>query len=78
MKYRDLLKRAAALADPNHVSTEADRQQVLADIQDALEHGDGSPWWVVVLKVLAYAIGLILAGYGTTAAAATLTNGLFF
>lgn len=32
----------------------------------------GSPWWVVFLKVLAYAIGLILAGYGTTAAAATL------
>ena len=27
---------------------------------------------VVVLKVLAYAIGLILAGYGTTAAAQTL------
>lgn len=31
-----------------------------------------SPWWVLVLKVLAYAIGLVLAGFGTTAAAATL------
>lgn len=33
---------------------------------------NGSPWWVIVLKVLAYAIGLVLGGYGTTAAAATL------
>lgn len=31
-----------------------------------------TPWWVIALKVLAYAIGLILGGYGTTAAAATL------
>lgn len=32
----------------------------------------GLPWWVVLLKVVAYAIGLVLAGYGTTAAAATV------
>ena len=32
----------------------------------------GSPWWVVLLKVVVYAIGLILAGYGTTAAAASV------
>lgn len=31
-----------------------------------------SPWWVVALKVLAYAIGLILAGVGTSVSAATL------
>lgn len=31
-----------------------------------------NPWWVIALKILAYAIGLILGGYGTTAAAATL------
>lgn len=29
-------------------------------------------WLVVTLKVLAYALGLILAGIGTTASAATL------
>lgn len=29
-------------------------------------------WLVVVLKVLAYLIGLLLAGYGTSAAAQTL------
>lgn len=28
------------------------------------------PWWVIVLKVAAYLIGLILAGAGTTTAAA--------
>lgn len=28
------------------------------------------PWWVIVLKVTAYLIGLILAGAGTTTAAA--------
>lgn len=31
-----------------------------------------SPWWVILLKVVAYAIGLIVAGYSTTAAAMTL------
>ena len=30
-----------------------------------------SPWWVILLKVLAYAIGLIVAGYSTTATAMT-------
>lgn len=27
------------------------------------------PWWVILLKVLAYAIGLIIAGIGTIEAA---------
>lgn len=31
------------------------------------------PWWVIALKVVAYLIGLILAGVGT-AEAATLIN----
>lgn len=26
------------------------------------------PWWLILAKVIAYALGLILAGYGTTAA----------
>ena len=29
----------------------------------------GDPWWVIVLKVIVYAIGLILAGIGTASAA---------
>ena len=33
---------------------------------------DKSPWWVIVLKVVAYALGLILAGYGTASAASLI------
>lgn len=36
------------------------------------EEKEKTPWWVTVLKVVAYGIGLVLAGYGTTASAATL------
>lgn len=32
-------------------------------------NGNGQSWFVIVLKVIAYAIGLVLAGIGTTAAA---------
>lgn len=32
-----------------------------------------SPWLLIALKVVAYALGLILAGYGTTAAAQALS-----
>ena len=31
-----------------------------------------TPWWVIALKTVAYLIGLLLAGYGTSAAAQTL------
>lgn len=34
-----------------------------------LEINNKDPWWVIALKVLAYLIGLILAGVGTTASA---------
>ena len=30
------------------------------------------PWWVIVLKAIAYIIGLILGGVGTTTAANAL------
>lgn len=33
------------------------------------EENPDTPWWVIVLKVIAYAIGIILAGYGTASAA---------
>lgn len=32
------------------------------------------PWWVIVLKVTAYLIGLILAGVGTAEAATILIH----
>lgn len=34
---------------------------------------NGDPWWVIVVKVLVYAAGLFLAGYGTTSAAMTIS-----
>ena len=41
---------------------------ILADPQKAQEAGvkANDPWWVIVLKIVAYAIGLILAGAVTT------------
>ena len=43
-------------------------EAILADHEKAQEAGvkTNDPWWVIVLKVLAYAIGLILAGAATT------------
>lgn len=38
-------------------------------VEKVAEDNPGTPWWVIVLKVIAYAIGIILAGYGTAAAA---------
>lgn len=66
---RQLLRRALRAADSTSVMTTAEREQTLKDIQEAVE--ESPKWWVVLLKVLAYAIGLILAGYGTTAVALT-------
>lgn len=39
-----------------------------------MKSNENCPWWVFALKVIAYAIGLILAGYGTTACAANLSQ----
>ena len=43
-------------------------EAILADPQKAHEAGvkANDPWWVIVLKIVAYAIGLILAGAVTT------------
>lgn len=52
-------------------------EQILADPQKALEVGvkANDPWWLIALKVLAYLIGLIIAGVGS-AEAATLAVGM--
>lgn len=43
-------------------------QTILNDPEQAIKAGikTSDPWWVIVLKVIAYAIGLILAGAVTT------------
>lgn len=38
------------------------------------EMNEKTPWWVIVLKVCAYALGLILAGYGTAACTVNLSQ----
>ena len=44
---------------------------ILADPEKAQEAGikTNYPWWVIVLKVLAYIIGLLLGGTVTTSCA---------
>ncbi len=51
-------------------------EQILADPEKAQEIGiqTSDPWWVIVLKVLAYLIGLLLAGAATTSCAATMAH----
>lgn len=42
-------------------------QQIAKDPNAKVEVSD--PWFIIVLKVVAYLVGLLLAGYGTAAAA---------
>ena len=46
-------------------------ESILADPEKAQEAGikTNDPWWVIVLKVLAYIIGLLLGGTVTTSCA---------
>ena len=52
--------------------TKAQIEEILANPEKAHEAGikTNDPWWVIVLKVIAYLIGLILAGTVTTSCAA--------
>lgn len=47
---------------------------ILADPEKAQEAGlkTNDPWWVIVLKVLAYIIGLLLGGAMTTSCASAI------
>lgn len=49
-------------------------EQIRAIVEDPVKASEAKikvndPWWVIVLKVLAYAIGLILGGAVTTSCA---------
>lgn len=46
-------------------------EEIVSDPEKAQEIGvkTGDPWWVIVLKVVAYIIGLILGGVVTTSCA---------
>ena len=47
-------------------------EEIIANPEKAQEIGikTTDPWWVIVLKVMAYLIGLLLAGAATTGCAA--------
>ena len=47
-------------------------EEIIANPEQAHKIGIKAtdPWWVIVLKVLAYLIGLLLAGAATTSCAA--------
>lgn len=53
--------------------------EILSDPEKAQEIGikTNDPWWVIVLKVLAYLIGLLLAGVATTGGAAAAVIHIF-
>lgn len=57
---------SATSLDPARQLTEKQIQRVAETIADSKP---ADPWWVVALKVLAYLIGLLLAGVGTAEAA---------
>ena len=47
---------------------------ILEDPQKAQEAGvkTNDPWWVIALKILAYALGLLLGGTATMSAASNI------
>ncbi len=51
-------------------------EEIIANPEKALEAGlkTKDPWWVIVLKVVAYIIGLLVGGAATTSCASMLTN----
>lgn len=52
--------------------SKAQIEEILANPEKAQEAGikTNDPWWVILLKVLAYLIGLLLGGAVTTSCAA--------
>ena len=58
----------------NPAASRAELKTVLAALTAQIKVE--TPWWVILLKTIAYAIGLILAGLGTGTAAAC--SGLFY
>lgn len=51
--------------------TDKQIEEIVNDPEKAKSAGikTGDPWWVIVLKVIAYIIGLVLGGVATTSCA---------
>ncbi len=56
--------------------SEKEIEDIVADPERAQEAGvkTSDPWWVIVLKVVAYIIGLLLGGAATTSCAYLIEN----
>lgn len=52
-------------------SSDSDLPQVLEELGITLP---SSNWWLVVVKILLYGLGLVLAGVGTSVSAQTIIN----
>ena len=56
--------------------TDQQINDILEDPQKAQEAGVkvNDPWWVIVLKVIAYVLGLLVAGVGTSSGSTILLS----
>ena len=56
--------------------TDQQINDILEDPKKAQEAGVkvNDPWWVIVLKVIAYVIGLLVAGVGTSSGSTMLLS----
>lgn len=67
------IKTTVANARAALVNNSVEPEKLENILDELLEYSKkATPWWVIVLKTLAYLIGLLLAGYGTSAAAQTM------
>ena len=59
------------LSDMKIKVTKEQVEKIVNDPEQAVKAGIkvGDPWWVIVLKAIAYIIGLILGGVATTSCA---------
>lgn len=56
--------------------TKSDIERLLEDNPELATAVSGQPWWIIALKVVAYVIGLVLAGYATPSAVGSITTGV--
>ena len=62
----------SALQKNEAMASKFSSDELASVVERVGEDVPGEKWWVIILKVLAYLIGLLLAGIGTAEAASTL------
>lgn len=52
------------------MKVKVDKEELVKAIENGTEKVNAKdPWWIIVAKIIMYALGLLLAGYGTAQAA---------